>query len=128
MKNQLPKLTIQYRVCIKGEPDIIYTCEDLMPQDRMDQFQALVGDGKAQVNIGLPMGLKEFGTGSEAIVFISLTCNQDQQTVHTAVSLATEAVLYYTKQNLARGLAEVDQIIAQRKSAQLQANNGPRYG
>ena len=125
---ELPKISIEFHIVEKGKPDIRYTYEGEMPEAIKDRFQQLVGDGLARVSVGVPMDLKDYGNGAGAHVSIGLTCNQDENTIHSAACLAMDAVLYYVKEDLHKAIVEFDQIVAQRR-AQLAGNNSsPQYG
>jgi hypothetical protein len=127
---ELPKISIEFRITEKGLPDITYTYEGDMAEQMADQYQQIVGNGLARVSVGVPMGLKDYGNGAESSVHISLTCNQDAQTIHAAVQLATAAALHYGKENLVKALTEFDQIRTQRQAEQqgmLPPGNGPQY-
>lgn len=110
-----PKFSIGLCIYLKDSPDIHYTYEGGVPQEIIDQFQQIVGNGLARVSITVPMDLKDFGNGAGAHVSVSLSCNQDQNTIHQAHNLALQAALHYTKCDLAQALQEFDQILAQHK-------------
>lgn len=63
----------------------------------MDQYQQLIGDANASVSVSTDMGVKKFGSGASAMVTVSLTCNQDQQTIARAIDLAAQTGRYYAK-------------------------------
>jgi len=67
------------------------------PRELMDQYKQLIGDGNASVSVSTDMSIKKFGAGSSAMVTVSLTCNQDQQTIAAAIDLAAQTGRYYAK-------------------------------
>lgn len=127
---ELPRFSLTFRVFEKGYPDQIFTYEGDMPEQLQDQFRRIIGDGLARVSVGVPLDLKDFGSGGGAHVSVSLTCNQDANSIHQAHELAMQAALYYVKADLGKALAEFDQISAQRKAQQgmLPPGSGPQYG
>jgi hypothetical protein len=45
------------------------------------------------------MSLKDFGKGVSSMVSVSLTCNQDQQTIQRALGLAGHVARWFAKEN-----------------------------
>jgi hypothetical protein len=115
-----PSVSMSMKIEQKGQPDILYNYEGNVPQEIMDQYQQIVGNGLARVSLGVPMDLKVFGSGAGAHVSVSLTCNQDAQTIGVAHGLCIQSVLHFLKQDLAAALAEFEQLVAMRKAQ----NNG----
>jgi hypothetical protein len=115
VSQELPHFSMRYTVYLKNEPDIRYTYEGNVPEEVLDQFQKIVGNGLARVSLSIPIDLKDFGNGAGAHVSISLTCNQDAATIHQAHTLALQAAMHYVKADLAQAIQEFDQIQAQRK-------------
>lgn len=110
---ELPKISMEFHVEPKGKDRIVYTYEGDMPQEFQDQFQQIVGNGLAKISLGIPMDRKLFGNGAGAHVSISLTCNQDQNTINAAYALAAQAVIHYVKQNLGAALNEFNTLVNQ---------------
>jgi hypothetical protein len=122
---EVPLFTMEFRLFKKNSPDIHYTYEGDVPQEVMDQFQRLVGNGLAKIGFSVPMDMKDFGNGTGAHVFINLTCNQDAATIHQAYLLAMQTAMYYVKQGLSQAMAEFDPILAERKRL-LESQNSRR--
>ncbi len=59
-----------------------------IPENYMLDARKLVGDGLARITVSADMALKEFGSGAGAMVSVSLTCNQDQDTIEKTIDLA----------------------------------------
>lgn len=81
----------------KGEE---YTAQDPnpnIPKEVMDEIQQIIGNGLARVTVSADFGIKDFGTGASAMCSVSLTCNQDTQTIERAAKIAGD---------LARDLAQ----------------------
>lgn len=103
---------------IKGSAEVIYRVrgevganrserelfQEGLPEGWMDAYKEVVGDGQASVTVGTDMGLKDFGNGATATVFVKLTCGQDQQSLNRAAELATGLAIHYADQ--ARSMAE----------------------
>ena len=54
-----------------------------------DQVAALIGDGAARLTVSLDMADKNFGSGFGAHVSVSLTTNQDEDSLRQAHAIAT---------------------------------------
>jgi hypothetical protein len=72
---------------MKGQPAIHYTFTEDPPKELMDAYEQVAGNGLARVTVSTDMGIKDFGTGAGSMVTISLACNQDQQTMQSALNL-----------------------------------------
>lgn len=66
-----------------------------MSQEQQDRFQALVGNGLAKVTVGRDLGEKDFGNGGGVVVSVTLTCDQSERAVSSAVALAHEIANNY---------------------------------
>jgi hypothetical protein len=64
------------------------TTEDFSMES--DEISALIGDGNARVNVSLGMSDKSYGTGFDAHVSISLTCDQESAIIGVAYEFASE--------------------------------------
>lgn len=103
---------------VKGHPAVHYTFTDEPPKEVMDAYEQVVGNGLAKVAVSTDMGIKDFGTGAGSMVTVSLTCNQDQQTMQTALSLAGQIARWYVKENRQLAENELNAIIEQKKMMQ----------
>lgn len=113
-------------VHLKGHPDTHFTFAEDPPKEIMDAYEQVAGNGLARVTVSTDMGIKEFGTGAGSMVTVSLTCNQDQQTMQTALSLAGQMARWFAKENRQLAENELNVIIEQKK---LEAQNQvPVYG
>ncbi len=84
---------IKGRVQIKDvffDLDQPLTMEDLRMSD--SEIPSLVGDGKAKVSVSVGIADKDFGSGFDAHVSISLTCNQDSITICRAYDAAADVL------------------------------------
>lgn len=94
----VPQVTAEYRFNTDTEDPIRIVRQevgwDIFGEEHMDVLQKMVGDGLARVSMGCDMGDKDFGNGFNASVFVTLTCNQDTNTLiearHAAGGLAIE--------------------------------------
>lgn len=118
----LPKFNANMTVELKGSPTINLTYEGDVPKELMDEYQSLVGNGLAKVSVSADMGIKDFGTGAGSMVTVSLTCNQDQQTIQKALSLAGHVSRWFVKENRQIAENELNGIIEQKKL------RGPTHG
>lgn len=113
----IPRYSGNFTVVYKDDKsNFLYEGE--VPKELMDAYQELIGDGKARVAVSAGVGIKDFGTGADASVTVSLTCNQDQQTINKAIGLAAQtaqqAAAYYQSQ----GAAQAKQLETQQRAGQ----------
>ena len=92
----------------------------------MDAYQALVGDGKAEVAVGADMGTKDFGNGVSSWLSCKLTCNQDLATMANAATLAGQFARYYNRLQYEEADKEFQAMLAQKK--QEKALPTPNFG
>lgn len=125
---EYPKFSAMAKITKEGQPDVHFTFTGEVPQNIMDNFQQIIGDGKSRVSVSVDMGIKEFGTGASGMVTVSLTCNQDEQTVARAVQLAGSAAKWYAANYRNEAEQEVNKILEDRKQRSLSPNGRPNYG
>jgi hypothetical protein len=111
---------------MKGSPTVHYSFSNEPPKEVMDAYEQVVGNGLAKVAVSTDMGIKDFGTGAGSMVTVSLTCNQDQQTMQTALSLAGQIARWYVKENRQLAENELNVIIEQKKMEAMGRGPGPR--
>lgn len=85
----------------------------------MDQYKKILGDAQARVSVSADMALKEFGSGAGAMVTVTLACNQDKDSIETAIDLAGSMARDYCVEQ--QKLAEHELM----KSRQLPAGKNP---
>jgi hypothetical protein len=108
----------ELEIVVPGSPTIYYRSEEI-PEHLMDEFQEIVGDGRARVSVTNDVGIKEFGTGASASVTIVLTCNQDTRTIERAVALAGETARGYALQYRQQAENELQVIMQERQRQQM---------
>lgn len=109
-----PRFTVMCQFEAEGIPTTSFIYEGEKPRELMDQYQQIAGDGKASISVSTDMALKKFGSGASAMVTVSLTCNQDQQTLQTALGLASAMGRWYAKQFQGEAETELrNQLISQ---------------
>lgn len=98
------KMRLERHLIINDQPTEpeVYEGELQMPDPSLAPTLAgLVGDGKAGVTASCSLSHKSFGTGGDVFVSVSLTCNQDENSIAAAVYHAKTFANYYAEQNLA---------------------------
>jgi hypothetical protein len=116
----LPKLVIEGRVAIPNRPDVIISWDQTeIPRDVMDAYELVAKDGKAKVQVGNEISMKDYGTGFSAYASVTLSCGQDDATIQQAASLASNLALHYAREHKVRIEKEFD--------AMFKARNGPQY-
>lgn len=128
VSTQLPKFYSGMSLVIPGEPDVHYSFTGEVPKEVMDAYQEVIGNGLARVSVSADMGIKDFGTGASAMVSISLTCGQDEQTLARAVYLAGNLARHFAHQNRQAAETELMGVIAQKKQVEAGSPGRPNYG
>lgn len=95
-------------------------------RSRMDEIKALIGDANARISVSADFGIKDYGTGASAMCTVSLTCNQDTQTMERTAQIAGELARGYAQEQRQLAENELTQILAQRGTAPMSGT--PRYG
>jgi hypothetical protein len=114
-----PRFTVSCQFEAEGIQTTSFIYEGEKPRELMDQYQQIAGDGKASISVSTDMAVKKFGNGASAMVTISLTCGQDQQSLQTALGLAASMGRWYAKQFQAEAEAELrNQLVAQGRSTE----------
>lgn len=90
---------------------IRYNYEGGVPQEIMDAYQQVLGDASARVSVSADFAVKDFGTGTGTMVSVSLSCNQDQQTLLQAINLAGDMARWAAKQEFTKAEVELKQLL-----------------
>ena len=120
-----PKYSASFALNIKGKNPQNYLFQGEVPERLMDDFKNIIGDGNAKVNVSVDMGIKDFGTGASAMCSVSLTCNQDYETIQKAISLASAVAKDSALQQRDLAQSELDNVI--RASGKSPVNGRPNY-
>jgi len=108
----LPKIVIAGVLCIVGKPDTYITkILDEFPEDLMDEYRKIIGDGLAKVTVGGEVSIKEYGTGASGFASVTLTCNQDELTIDKAAKLAGDFAKNYAHEHRAILEKELNQLL-----------------
>jgi hypothetical protein len=123
----LPTVQANYQLIVDGRAtNHIY--EGQVPEELMDAYEQVVGNGLAKVSVSADMGIKDFGTGASAMVSITLTCNQDEKTIDRAIELASTLARGYAQEHRQRAENELQAILTDRKARQEAGmNRNPNY-
>lgn len=78
-----------------GTEHYVYEGEAIMSQGQQDRFKALLGDGLSKVTVGCDFAEKDYGNGGGVVVSVTLTCDQSEQAVRSAIGLAQEISYQY---------------------------------
>lgn len=129
LEYRLPRIVIASTITIKETGQVITSLYDVrdsdLPRSIMDEIKQLIGDGNARVTVSADFGIKDFGTGASAMASVSLTCNQDQQTIERAARIAGDLARDFAQEQRARAEQELEAIRSQRDGNQ---GMGPPYG
>ena len=123
MNRESPKFTAVMTLEVKGSPAVHYIYDGEVPKELMDAYEAVVGNGLSKVSVASDMGIKEFGTGASSMVSVTLTCNQDEKTLETALGLAGTLARGWALENRQRAENELAPLIQQKKDDAARAGN-----
>lgn len=106
MELSLPhtRMIVSARVVAAGSQldHFVYEGEAQMAQAQQDYYKQLIGDGLSKVTVSRDEAVKDFGNGGGVMVTVTLACDQSEQGVQAAISLAYTiadgAVKYYSPQ------------------------------
>lgn len=74
-----------------------------------DEIDDLVGDGNAKVSVSFGMSDKDYGTGFDAHVSVTLTCDQDKEIVGFAYESASQVAADMIKDAISQARALFEQ-------------------
>lgn len=95
-----PKITGS-REYVIGKDSLRETYEGEVPKEMADYSQQVMGNGQARVAMTADMSFKDYGNGVSVSVTLSLSCNQDDQTINQVVGMLGTWSREYCKQQLA---------------------------
>jgi hypothetical protein len=107
--HRLPKITGSTEIDINKQ---VYTSthDGEVPKEMADYSQQVKGDGQARVAVSADMAFKDYGNGVSVSVTLSLSCNQDDQTVNNVVQTLSGWSREYCKQSLALARVEYEKM------------------
>lgn len=94
-----------------------FQLEDRIPRNIMDEIKQLLGDGNAKVTVGADFGISDYGTGAKASAFVSLTCNQDTQTIERAAQIAGDLARDIAQEQRQRAENELQALLNARQAS-----------
>lgn len=121
MERRLPKITAN--ILLTGTTNSgkqfseSFVYDGVVPEEIMDAYEQVVGNGLARITVGADMSVKDYGTGASAMVSISLACNQDGKTIDKAVELAGELARNYAKEQRALAEKELESLVQDKTAA-----------
>lgn len=91
--------TVDIVVTMDGQPSY---CEDRQITSEeagmsKDIVQKLIGDGSARISVSHNLKDMDYGTGFGVQVTVSLTCNQDAETVEETFTVANSLAVEYAE-------------------------------
>lgn len=95
----IPKFFSSYSVKVQGKPGEVYTLEGGIPEELMDIYKKIVGDGLAKVSVGMDISMKDYGSGGSAMVSVTLTCGQSEEEIREAQDIARSLVSEFAYKN-----------------------------
>lgn len=107
---RLPKITGRIDIMLNGQ---VFTSnhDGEVPKDMADYAKQVMGDGQARIAITTDLSFKEnFGNGVSTSVTLSLSCNQDDQTINQVVQMVGMWSREYCKQQQEMGRIEYEKL------------------
>ncbi len=68
----------------------LYEGEVEMTQQQQDAYKAIIGDGLATVTVSRTLSHKNYGSGGDVFVSVSLKCDQSSDGLATAIEYAKQ--------------------------------------
>lgn len=95
------KLVVHVRVIVQNQEvdHLVQEGEVFVSQEQADGYKALVGDGLARVTVSKELSESTYGNGGKVMVSVSLTCDQSQGGVNTAITYADRLASYWVDQH-----------------------------
>lgn len=81
-----------------------------MSAAEQDQVKALLGDGKATVNVHRGLGEMSYGNGGNCAVSITITCDQNQEAIKAASGWASYFAESICDEELAKTRAQIQRL------------------
>lgn len=106
---RLPKVTGSVDIEV-NKKHFTSTHDGEVPKAMSDYSQQVMGNGQARVAVTADMSFKDYGNGVNVSVTLSLSCNQDDQTVNNTVQMLGVWSREYCKQQLELARAEYEKL------------------
>lgn len=90
-----------YQDFYEGEPN--------MSQQQLEDLKQVIGDGQGRVTVSKTFAEKDFGTGGDVFVSVSLACDQS----HAGLTKAIDMASYYSKDAAMRHHTDLKQTLVQ---------------
>lgn len=98
----LTKLRIE-RSYIQNNAEIdkqVFDGEVEMDPQQQDYYRGIIGDAKASVTASRTLSHKDYGSGGDVFVSVTLTCGQTGQEISSAIDLAKQMAEWKAWQHL----------------------------
>lgn len=108
---RLPKITGWKEIVLNKQPttDIF---EGDVPMEVQDYAKQVLGDGNARMSVSADYGMKSFGNGAGGGVTVSMSCNQDVQTMANVHQFISQWAVKLARQHTEAAYAEYLQMKA----------------
>jgi hypothetical protein len=114
-KVRLPKIVGSREIVFNGTKTRDLN-EGEVPVEVENYAKSVIGDGQARVAVSADMSVKDFGNGCSASVTLSISCNQDDQTINHVVQALGNWTKAYARQQFLEVDKEYQQMKAQKDS------------
>lgn len=109
---RLPKITGWKEICPGNAPPIIDVFEGEVPMDVQDYAKQVLGDGNARMSATADYGMKNFGSGAGGGITISMSCNQDLNTMQAVQQFISQWAIKAARAHAEAAYAEYLQMKA----------------
>lgn len=117
---RLPKIKISRTFESKDHQQKFIEVAQLdIPEEYMQNIEAVIGDGKSHVSVSADMSIKEFGTGAGAMVTVTLTCGQSMDYIEQAIDIAGTIARQYAAEHQKQAELELQKIIKEKNQQQV---------
>mgnify|MGYP006273500341 CR=1 FL=1 len=99
LRHSIPKFHASFVVTIPGHPKNVSTYEGPIPEELMDEYQKIIGDGLAKVSISVDVSMKDYGAGASSMASVTLTCGQTESQIRVAQEMAKDLAMEFAYKN-----------------------------
>ncbi len=109
---RLPKMTGSFEIVLDGKIVSSGIHDGSIPEEIMGYSDEVMGNGAARVAVTADVSMKDYGNGVSASVTLSISCNQDDQTIANVAGTLGQWARAFAQQNFNQADAEFQQLFA----------------
>ena len=120
-------LNVRIYVRQKNVSEISEKLEATLTKREQKQIEDLVGDGNAQVTVGMDMKEASYGTGVGCFVSVKLTCGQNETQIEQAHGLAQKLAIKWVDQGYEKAAERLNEILSSDPEETPPSNSKPKF-